>query len=185
MCGTRSGARRRNKDHEYEYCRRVGCPTVDNLSGSLSLASYLRWAPEGVHVDSWECRTVTVEEKLSKTVLVAEGCEVTVPVLSVPDHYSKSPGQVKNFRNQLGWSTLLRTETSGVWVFWGDCGVSRLLLRLYRRLTGLIEACTAQHGRWIRAAAAHIRMGAGQQSGRKPESAPGSCSEVCGGQSLP
>ena len=51
----------------------VGCPTVDNVSGSASLASYPRWAPEGVHVDSWECRTVTAEGKLSKTVLVAEG----------------------------------------------------------------------------------------------------------------
>ena len=125
----------------------VGCPTLDNLSGSASLASYVRWAPEGVHVDSWECHTVIAEVKLSKTVLVAEGCEVTVPVLSVPDHFPKSPGQEKIFRNQLSWSTLLRTETSWVWVFGGHCGVSSLLLRLYRRLTGLIEALTEEHGR--------------------------------------
>ena len=73
----------------------VGCPTVDNLSGSASLAPYLRRSPEGVHVDSWECRIGTAEGKLSETVLVAEGCEATVPVWSVPDHYPKSLGKRK------------------------------------------------------------------------------------------
>ena len=48
-------------------------------------------------------------------------------------------------------------------------------------LTGQLGAHTAQHGRYSRVAAVHIRMAAAQQQGRKLESAPGGCSEVCGG----
>ena len=147
--------------------------------GSASLASYLQWAPEGVHVDSWECRVVIAEGKLSKTLLVADGCEVTVPVLSIPDLCPKSLGQGSLVRNQLGWTTLLCTETLGGWVFQRALREAQPLAALASSVDWVVRGTyRTAWGVDPRCRCSFSYGGGGQQLGRKLEGAPGICSEV-------
>ena len=85
----------------------------------------------------------------------------------------------------LGWSRLLYTSSSGVWIFPALCGVSRFCLRLYLVLTGQLGALTAQLGRYNCAVAAHTRMGADLMLSHKPRGPLGSFFGDCGGQSHP
>ena len=79
---------------------------------------------------------MTASSVLSKTVSVAGDCGVTVSVLPATDLQPKLPGPGELFRNLLGWTTPLHTESSTVWLlFWG--GLAR----------GAASCCSCVFGR--------------------------------------
>ena len=87
-------------------------PIVDNSSSAAKLASYLRWAPPKVQVETWECWVVTSRLAVSETVHLAGGCELMVHKPS-PERFPEPPGPGEHFRMALGWTPLPRTQNSG------------------------------------------------------------------------
>ena len=51
--------------------------------------------------------------------LLAGGCEVVSTIMRVSEWYPVSPGPGEPLRTALGWTPLLRTPSSGVWLFRG------------------------------------------------------------------
>ena len=89
---------------------------VDTVSGGAALEQYLRGAPKGTKVEAWEGRIFTCSRPTSWDVSVAEGCKVTVSAVYLP---KKRPG--------LGWSRLLYTASSGIWIFRGALRGSQVM----------------------------------------------------------
>ena len=59
------------------------------------------------------------QEKFSQEVEIVPGCAVTVARPSCPDHSLEPPGPGRVIRNPPGWSQLVETARSGVWLFRG------------------------------------------------------------------
>ena len=109
----------------------VGFPVVDNVPGNASLVDYLRWAPKQWPVEGWECRTVlTPWVQKVKFFFLAGGCEVVSTIMRVSEWYPVSTGPGEPLRTVLGWTPLLRTPSSGVWLFRGALRGEQLLATL-------------------------------------------------------
>ena len=61
---------------------------------------------------------------------LARRCEVTVSMLRFPEWLSKLPGPGESFRSALGWTPLLHTPSSGVWLFRGALQGEQILAAL-------------------------------------------------------
>ena len=72
-----------------------------------------------LHVETWEGLLRNQGPKIFREVEIVPGCAVRVACPSCPDYYPEPPGPGRIFRNMLGWSLLVKTERSGVWVFQG------------------------------------------------------------------
>ena len=107
----------------------VGFPVVDNVPGNASLVDYLRWAPKEWPVEGWECRTVLTPWVDKVNIFLAGGCEVVSTIMQVSEWYSVSTGPGEPLRTALGWTPLLHTPSSGVWLFRGAVRGSSYLLR--------------------------------------------------------
>ena len=97
----------------------VGSPILDNAPGDAGLADYLRWAPRSWPVEAWECRVVLSPNVEEREAFLAGGCEVVSTLLQTHEWSSVSPGPGEPLRSWLGWTPLLRTPSSGVWLFRG------------------------------------------------------------------
>ena len=97
----------------------VGRSIFGNVPGNARLADYLRWAPQSWPIEAWECRVVSSLCVESKTVVLADGCEVETTMLQTPEWFSKLLGPGEPLRSWLGWTPLLHTASSGVWIFRG------------------------------------------------------------------
>ena len=98
---------------------KVGPRSLDNPSGNASLADYLGSAPTSWPIEAWECRTIVYPRVVKEVFLVAEGCEVVSARLPQSERYPVSPGPGELLRSGLGWTPLLRSPSSGVWLFRG------------------------------------------------------------------
>ena len=108
----------------------VGFPVVDNVPGNASLVDYLRWAPKKWPVEGWECRTVLTPWVEKVKCFLAGGCEVVSTIMRVSEWYPVSTGPGEPLRTALGWTPLLRTPSSGVWLFRGAVRGEQLLAAL-------------------------------------------------------
>ena len=146
---------------------KVGRPIVDNVPGSASLADYLRWAPRSWPMEAWECRVLHSPNVETRRSVLAGGCEVVSTKLRAEkvrfflagrcevvstklrsaERSPVSPGPGEPLRSWLGWTPLLRTLSSGVWLFRGQYEGSSFLLRLCPQWTGCFGVPTALHGR--------------------------------------
>ena len=95
------------------------CSFVDTVLGGAALEQYLRAAPKGTEVEAWEGRIFTCSRPTSWDVLVAEGCKVTVSAVYLPKKRPGPPAAGPLYRILLGWSRLLYTASSGIWIFRG------------------------------------------------------------------
>ena len=104
-----------------------GLSFVDTVIGGAALEQYLRGAPKGTKVEAWEGRIFTCSRPTSWDVSVAEGCKVTVSAVYLP---KKRPGPAAGplYRILFGWSRLLYTASSGIWIFRGALRGSQVLL---------------------------------------------------------
>ena len=161
-----------------------GCSFVDTVLGGAALEQYLRGAPKGTKVEAWEGRIFTCSRPASWDVSVAEGCKVTVSAVYLPKKRPGPPAAGPLYRILFGWSRLLYTASSGIWIFRGALKVRRFCLLLCLVLTGQLGVLTAQLGRYSRVVVAHTRMGTDLQLGRKSRRI-GSFFEVCGRRSHP
>ena len=96
----------------------VGRLVVKNVPGSARLADYPRWAPKRWPVDAWECRVVNSPFVEARKFVLAGGCTW------------------EPLRSWIGWTPLLHTPSSGVWLFRGVLRGSSFLLRLCPQWTG-------------------------------------------------
>ena len=108
----------------------VGSPIVDNASGNASLADYLRWAPRRWPIEGWECRTVIKPFVEKVNCVLAGGCEVVSTIMRNSEWSPVSTGPGELLRTALGWTPLLRTPSSGVWLFRGAVRGEQLLAAL-------------------------------------------------------
>ena len=97
----------------------VGSPIVDNASGDAGLADYLRWAPRSWPIEAWECRAVLTPFDKKVRFFLAGGCEVVSTLMQAREWCSVSTEPGEPLRSELGWTPLLRTSSSGVWLFRG------------------------------------------------------------------
>ena len=104
-----------------------GCSFVDTVAGGAALAQYLRGAPEGTKVEAWEGRVFTCSRPVSWNVSVAEGCKVTVSAVYLPKKRPGPPAAGPLYRILFGWSRLLYTASSGIWIFRGALRGSQVL----------------------------------------------------------
>ena len=100
---------------------------VDTVVGGAALAQYLRGAPEGTKVEAWEGRIFTCSRPVSWDVSVAEGCKVTVSAVYLPKKRPGPPAARPLYRILFGWSRLLYTASSGIWIFRGALRGSQVL----------------------------------------------------------
>ena len=108
----------------------VGSPILDNASGNAGLADYLRWAPRSWPIEAWEC-WVLLSPYVEKTrFFLARGCEVLSTIMQTHEWSSVSTGPGEPLRSWLGWTPLLRTPSSGVWLFRGAVRGEQLLAAL-------------------------------------------------------
>ena len=107
----------------------AGRPIVENSWRAAKLESYLRWAPE-VQVETWVCRVVTSRWAVSETAVLAGRREVTVHMMPSAGRSPESPGPGEDYRRLQGWTPLLRTPNSGVWVCRGALRGNQLLAAL-------------------------------------------------------
>ena len=124
-----------------------GSPLVDNASGDAGLADYLRRAPRSWPVEAWECRVVLSPFVEMVRFFFAGRCEVVSTVLLTREWCSESTGPGEPLRSWLGWTPLLHTPSSGVWLFRGAVRGSSFSLRLCPQWTGFLGALTALPGR--------------------------------------
>ena len=106
---------------------KVGCRFLENPSGDASLADYLRSAPTSWPVEAWECRTIVYPRVVKEVCFLAGGCEVVSARLPQSERYPVSPGPGELLRSGLGWTPLLRSPSSGVWLFRGAVRGGQLL----------------------------------------------------------
>ena len=158
------------------------CSFVDTVIGGAALEQYLRGAPKGTKVEAWEGRIFTCSRPVSWDVSVAEGCKVTVSAVYLPKKRPGPPAARPLYRILFGWSRLLYTASSGIWIFRGALRGSQVLPALVSCFDWAVRALTAQLGRYSRVVVAHTRMGTDLQLGRKSRGI-GSFFGVCGGRS--
>ena len=92
---------------------------VDTVIGGATLAQYSRGAPEGTKVEAWEGRIFTCSRPVTWDVSVAEGCIVTVSAVYLSKKRPGPPVAGPLYRILFGWSRLLYTASSGIWIFRG------------------------------------------------------------------
>ena len=97
------------------------------IVGGAALAQYLRGAPEGTKDEAWEGRIFTCSRPASWDVSVAEGCKVTVSAVYLPKKRPGPPAAGPLYRILFGWSRLLYTASSGIWIFRGALRGSQVL----------------------------------------------------------
>ena len=100
---------------------------VDTALGGAALEQYLRGAPKGTKVEAWEGRIFTCSRPTSWDVSVAEGCKVTVSAVYLPKKRPGPPAAGPLYRILFGWSRLLYTASSGIWIFRGALRGSQVL----------------------------------------------------------
>ena len=100
---------------------------VDTVSGGAALEQYLRGAPKGTKVEAWEGRIFTCSRPTSWDVSVAEGCKVTVSAVYLPKKRPGPPAAGPLYRILFGWSRLLYTASSGIWIFRGALRGSQVM----------------------------------------------------------
>ena len=95
-------------------CTRTGVrrPAVEKLASPQQASSKL-------HVETWAGLLKNQGPKIFRDEEIIPGCAVRVACPSCPDYYPEPPGPGIVIRNMLGWSSLEKTEGSGVWVFRG------------------------------------------------------------------
>ena len=81
--------------------------------------AHTQQTPLKLHVETWEGLLRNQGTKIFREVEIVPGCAVRVACPSCPDYYLEPPGPGIVIRNMLGWSRLVKTERSGVWVFRG------------------------------------------------------------------
>ena len=84
-------------------------------------------APKGTKVEAWEGRIFTCSRPTSWEVSVAEGCKVTVSAVYLPKKRPGPPAAGPLYRILFGWSRLLYTASSGIWIFRGALRGSQVL----------------------------------------------------------
>ena len=102
------------------------------------------------------------QERLSMSQWCSQGWEVTVHMMSSPGGFSVSSGPGEDSRRALGWTPLLRTPNSGLWVFRGVSRGEQLLAALvssvdwvvrgiYRTAWAVTPHCRCSYacGRWV------------------------------------
>ena len=100
---------------------------VDTALVGATLEQYLRGAPKGTKVEAWEGGFFTCSRPVSWDVLVAEGCKVTVSAVYLPKKRPRPPVAGPHYRILFGWSRLLCTASSGIWIFRGALRSSQVL----------------------------------------------------------
>ena len=100
---------------------------VDTALGGAALEQYLRGAPKGTKVEAWEGRIFTCSRPTSWDVSVAEGCKVTVSAVYLPKKRPGPPAAGPLHRILFGWSRLLYTASSGIWIFRGALRGSQVM----------------------------------------------------------
>ena len=90
---------------------------------------------------------------------------VTVSAVYHPKKDTQASCAWASLQVLFGWSRLLYTSSSGVWIFRGALKGSQVLPAL---VSCFDWALAAQLGRYSRVVAAHTRMGADLLLGRKP-----------------
>ena len=108
----------------------VGSLIVGNTPDGARLANYLRWAPRRWPVEMWEYRAAASDGARRWERCLAGRCGVTVSILHTPEWLSKLPGPGEPLRSALGWTPLLHTSSSGVWLFRGALQGEQLLAAL-------------------------------------------------------
>ena len=95
-------------------CTRTGVrrPAVEKLASPQQASSKL-------HVETWAGLLKNQGPMIFRDEEIIPGCAVRVACPSCPDYYPEPPGPGIVIRNMLGWSSLEKTERSGVWVFRG------------------------------------------------------------------
>ena len=79
---------------------------------------------------AWSQRRGKVRWAVSETVVLAGRREVTVHMMPSAGRSPESPGPGEDYRRLQGWTPLLRTPNSGVWVCRGALRVNQLLAAL-------------------------------------------------------
>ena len=120
---TAGGTKMLNQSSGY----RDGCSFVDTVIGGAALEQYLRGAPKGTKVEAWEGRIFTCSRPISWDVSVAEGCIVTVSAVYLPKKRPGPPAAGPLYRILFGWSRLLYSASSGIWIFRGALRGSQVL----------------------------------------------------------
>ena len=165
---------------------RDGRSFVDTVIGRAALEQYLRGAPEGTKVEAWEGRIFTCSRPTSWDVSVAEGCKVTVSAVYLPKKRPGPPASGPLYRILFGWSRLLYTASSGIWIFRGALRGSQVMPALascfdwvvrstYRTAWAVQPCCRCSYS---------YGNGPALQLGRKSRGI-GSFFEVCGRLSHP
>ena len=106
---------------------RDGCSFINTVNGGAALEQYLRGAPKETKVEAWEGRILTCSRPISWDVSVAEGCKVTVSAVYLPKKRPGPPAAGPLYRILFGWSRLLYTASSGIWIFRGALRGSQVL----------------------------------------------------------
>ena len=79
-------------------------------------SAHTQQKPLKMHVETWAGLQLP---KIFPKVEIVAGCAVAVACPSCPDYAPEPPGQGRIIRNMLGWSQLVKTIRSGVWLFRG------------------------------------------------------------------
>ena len=90
----------------------VWCPAVEKLASPQQASGSL-------HGEAWASILQKQGPKIFREVEIVPGCAVRVACPSCPDYNLEPPGPGIVIGNMLGWSRLVKTERSGVWVFRG------------------------------------------------------------------
>ena len=88
----------------------VRCSAVDEYA-------HPQQAPLKLHVETWEGLLRNQGLRFSQEKEIVQECAVVVACPSCPDNSPEPPGQGSIIRNMLGWSQLVKTAWSGVWLF--------------------------------------------------------------------
>ena len=120
----------------------VGSLIVGNTPEGARLANNLR-CPRSWPLEMWECRVVASDGAQRWKRCLAGRCGVTVSKLHVSELFSKLPGPGEPLRNALGWTPLLHTPSSGVWLFREVLQGEQLLTALVSSVDWVVRALTA------------------------------------------
>ena len=108
-CG---GVRGGTKPRSMSTRDQVGSRAVEKLAS-------LQQAPGRLHVETWAGRNENPNLPISQVVEIMSGCADMVTCLPPPFFSSVSPGPGREVRNGIGWSLIVKTARSGVWLFRG------------------------------------------------------------------
>ena len=149
----------------------VWCPPVEKLAS-------LQQAPGRLHVETWAGRGDNPSLWVSQEVEIMPGCADMVTCLLPPFFSSVSPGPGREVRNGIGWSLMVKTARSGVWLFRGALSGNSAFFAL------VAFACWVKKGSFLTAWTVlstffvfllNFCMGGAWLSGHNPESGVGHC----------